>query len=161
MPVILSAAAVEGLLKKESADPLLIFTRITHPTIEPVFLVRNYPRKNITHLGDEYISVPLDVTLTTDIDEIPKAALVVPNVDRRIGKGLLLLSGQDPAEVSFNVALASNPDDIIRRFARLQMINASINPIAVSADLMHKNLSVEPWPKQACTPQTCPALFLT
>lgn len=161
MPVVLSAAAVEGLLKKESADPLLIFTRITHPTIEPVFLVRNYPRKNITHLGDEYIGVPLDITLATDVDDIPKASLVVPNIDRRIGKGMLLLAGQDPAEVSFNIALASDPDDIIRRFARFQVGSASINPIAVSADLMHKNLTIEPWPKQSCVPSTCKALFKT
>lgn len=161
MPVILSAAAVEALLKKESGDPLLVFATITHPSIEPVRIVRNYANKNEFHLGDEFTAAPFDVTLTADVDEIPRGSMVVPNVDKRIGHGLKLIAGQDPAEVRFVVALASDPDDIIRRFARLQLVSASINPISVSAELMHPNLTVEPWPKESCTPSTCPALFLT
>jgi hypothetical protein len=153
----ISSAALAALLTREDDDPLILLLTITHPQIDTIWLARNVVGKNITSRGTTFTAAPIAVQLATDTDDQPTMRITIPNVDRAIGLALLASSG--PLTVAVEAVLASNPDDVIRRYARFELVDLQFDALAVSGELRQARLTSEPYPNVRVTPNKFPAFF--
>ena len=112
---------------------------------------------NIVSRGETYIAFPFTPELPTDNEEQPTARLRIANVDRRISESLMHLTS--PPELAFEIIRSSEPDEVLRRFARFELRNVTWDAIEVAGDLMQATFAAEPWPNIRVVPSLFPSLF--
>src|SRR5262245_19087115 len=128
---------VQKFFGLEVDEAVLILLTITHPMIETIRVVNNDPRPdgstNIVSRGETFIAFPFMPELPTDNDEQPVARLRIANVDRRISEGIMALPS--PPELAFEIIRSSEPDVVLRRFARFELRNVTWDAIEFSGEL--------------------------
>lgn len=151
----ISTAALAELLKRESGDPVILLFTITNPQLDTLYLAESPTA--IVSRGTTFNPTWVNLSLATDTDDLPSMSFAIPNVDREIGLSILAVSG--PLTVAVEAILASDPDDVFRRYARFELVNVKFDAIAVSGELRQARLIAEPYPKVRVTPGKFPAFF--
>ncbi len=101
---ILPPEVLRELNRQESAELLLVFMTITHPTLTDVIRVVSDPRDFMLD-GNQHIGFRFDIRLLTDNEAAPFAQLTIQNVDKRIP--IALLEVNQPARVHIQVIAGS------------------------------------------------------
>ena len=93
----------------------VVIVKITHPSLdEDIRVVQD--NKDISHMGEEYLSMPFEFTLISDIeDELPSANIVFSNVGRPLMIWLEASNGGTGALVDMRIIRKSDPDVIEKR----------------------------------------------
>lgn len=150
-----------------SAEIVLIFVTITHPTLEaPIFL--NNDIKDYILNGNTYLGAAISISLLSDEIGMPKAKVSIPNVDRAIGEAVLGLTTSP--QIEMDVYARSDFDNSDPRVAigtptveyRAQLLflrNVTCDPLGFTADLLSYDLSSEPWPAIRSTKNRLPGLY--
>lgn len=143
-------------MAKRSDDPTLLLVTITHPNFETVRLVNN--TEDFVSRGETYKASWFEVDWVNDDGEMPRCSLSVPNVvPAEIGQRYL---GQVVApEASLEIVAVTEPDEPIRRVARLELRGLSVDPVVVTGILSGKDHSAEPLGTIVVLPSNFSALF--
>lgn len=154
--------------RQESAEPLLAFLTITHPTIDDAIRV---VADGVAFVlgGKTFDAFNFTVTVLTDTDQAPVAKLTIGNTDLRIGRALRRMDG--PARMKLEVIAASefdltvDPRTEIATAARTY-IGDQLNLVGVEADVLFitgrlqaRDFSRESWPGFMATQEAFPGLF--
>lgn len=146
--VDISANATRLLLTRWRDDSLIYLLTITHPMLPVVRLARN--NEAIISRGEIFSPAPFDLKLGNDNEELPSLNLTVPNVDREIGRNLLAI--QTGMEVAIEAIFASDPDDVWKRFARLELHDVTFGALTLEGTISHRRVTHEPFPNRRVIP---------
>jgi hypothetical protein len=148
MPLDISAANTAKLLTRWRDDTLLFLLTITHPMIPTIRLARN--NESIISRGETYTPAPFELQLTNDVEELPQMSITIPNVNRQIGRAMLAI--RYGMEASIDVVFASDPDDIWKRYARLELHDITFQALNLQGTLSHRRVNHEPFPNRRIIP---------
>lgn len=182
MPRTIPAWHRIALDASSSGDVALIFVEISHQSLlAPIRAVSEGPGGVSTVGGttigyrldgQPYIGLPFRIDLLTDDESPPRATIVVPNIDRRIGAAALL--ALDAPRLDMRMALLSDwsltvdaetmrapigTPTILYQALHLSLRNVRGSAAQVEADVVGYDLTSEPWPAIRTTPDRCPALY--
>lgn len=154
-------ATVKQFFNLEIDEAVLLLITITHPQIEPVRVVNNAPAEDgsgdIISRGERYIAFPFMPELPNNTDEQPKARITIANVDRRISESLANLDSSPL--IAFEIITASNPDNVLMRFPRFELVNVTWDAVQVQGDLTQGSYASEPYGSVRVIPSLFPALY--
>lgn len=143
------------LLARASDDPAVMLVTITHPALGVFRLVRD--TQDLVSRGETFSAAWFEVDWVNDDGNVPRCSLSIPNVDPEIGRKFLRQS--TPPEVTIEIVAVSTPDEPIARVARLDLRSLSVDPIAVTGQLVGKDHSAEPLGTITVLPSNFPALY--
>lgn len=156
-------ATIKKFFKLEIDDAILVLVTIVHPQIEPIRVVNNLSVEsgagNIISRGETYIAYPFNLDLPANTDDSPRATLTIANVDRRISDAINNLDSSPI--ISFEIVAASEPDNVIIRFPRFELVDVTWNAVSISGELIQASYASEPFGFVRVTPGLFPALFRT
>lgn len=163
----LSTAALQAITGQETTEVFVVLVTIDHDFLDdplrfstdPTELVSTSPLlyKTVSR-GDDYFFVPTEVTLPDDADGTAlQAKLKIANVGRE--QIALLRSVLDPASVTIEVVLASDPDTVQVSLPVLDLVGASWDGEAVELTLTVESMDQEPYPGGNYDPASFPSLF--
>lgn len=159
----MDSATIKQFFRLEIDDAVLLLVTITHPTIEPVRVVNNSPAEDgsgdIVSRGETYQAFPFMPELPNNVDEQPRARITIANVDRRISESLEHLDSSPL--IAFEIVTASNPDNVLLRFPRFELVNVTWDAVQVQGDLTQASYASEPYGYIRAIPSLFPALFRT
>lgn len=104
--------------------------------------------------GQDWIWVPFDIEPPGEGPQRSRGRLSVPDITRRIGRAINLLSSRPSITITF--VLRSDPTIIVRGpYGNLQLINfqGSHETSMIQADIIHKVLDTENFPKDRIEPR--------
>jgi len=179
----LSTAFRNEMEAQDSAEAALIFATITHPELlTPIrvvsesdkgYSIANGKVVNYRYGGELFYGCPFALELVTDDDRPPRAQVILPDVEQRVGLEVLPLI--DSPRIKFEVlALSDFSDALDADNARnpigtptveyaadhLYLANVSGDQMSVQAQLTGLDYSAEPWPKIRTTQDRLPGLYL-
>lgn len=143
------------LLARASDDPAVMLVTVTHPALETVRLVRD--TQDLVSRGETFKAAWFEVDWVNDDGNVPRCSLSIPNVDPAIGQRFLRQS--TPPEITIEIVAVSTPDEPIARVARLELRGITVDPIAVTGQLIGKDHSAEPLGTIVVLPSNFPALY--
>ena len=152
----LSATAVAAFLGRTTDEIAAVLLTLSHATLSPPIRVTDNGA-NITSGGDVFQTFPFEIQLPTDGESVPKAKLRIANIDRSIGQALDDI--KTPIVVKIEIVLVSSPSTIEKSWDQFELVNVTIDALAVEGDLVVRSRSSEPWPNVMVTPGRFPALF--
>ncbi len=155
----LSAAARAALYTEQSDDALvtLVTVRLTRANGATTTLRITDAPDGVQHDGENYIGLPLRVTLPSDSEgSAPRARLEIDNVDRDIGQRL---RGATRGEFDLALVLASSPEVVEVAWPSIELGAARWDAGVVSAELRYPGGDDEPYPIARFTPETAPGVF--
>lgn len=159
----MDAATIKKFFRLEIDDTVLLLLTVSHPTIETLRAVNNDPRPDgsgdIVSRGETYLAFPFMPELPSNTDEQPKATITIANVDRRISESLMNLDSSP--FITFEVIAASNPDNVLLRFPRFELVNVTWDAVQVQGDLTQASFASEPYGYIRVIPSLFPALYRT
>lgn len=130
---------------------------ITGPEVPgAIRLVRN--TEDFTSRGQLFTTSWFDVSLPSDTQEIPRATMEVPNINREVG--LLLMEGISGLTITFELVRPSNPDVPVYAARMLKLRNVTIDPVVVSGELSAALYDSEPYIPLRVSPRDFPGIFL-
>lgn len=154
-------ATIRQFFNLEIDEAVLLLVTITHPQIEPVRVVNNAPAEDgsgdIISRGERYLAFPFMPELPNNTDEQPKARITIANVDRRISESLANLDSSPL--IAFEIITASNPDNVLLRFPRFELVNVTWDAIQVQGELTQASFASEPFGFVRVIPSLFPALY--
>ncbi|BBF93386.1 hypothetical protein [Blastochloris tepida] len=165
-----------------SGDVVLMFAEITaRALLTPIRVVSEGPGGVSTAGGTtigyrlggvNHVGVPYRVDLLTDDESAPRATIVVPNIDRRIGTAALLTTEAPRLDLRMALlsdwALAVDADNarspiatptVLWQGLHLSLRNVRGSAVQIEADISGLDLTSEPWPAIRTTPDRTPALY--
>ncbi|AWD21621.1 DUF1833 family protein [Fuscovulum blasticum] len=164
----ISPAARLALESVASTDALLPFVLVEHPALaQPIRVVSDVIDYQMD--GHLWLGLLFRVSLPTDTDGPPEASITIPNVDRRIGTALRVLT--DRAYVTLSVLssadfdlsqdprVAPGPVTPVYPAMRFVLVDIECNVSQLSGTLMLRDYTQEPWPRLFATESRLPALF--
>lgn len=171
MPRTLPPELLRELNRQESAELLLVFMTITHPTLTDVIRVVSDPRSFVLD-GETHVGFRFDIRLLTDNEAAPFAQLTIQNVDKRIPTALLNVN--QPARVHIQVIAGSEFDlnaepcgelggpgsaQRIHDSPMLYMTEVEADAIQITARIVSWDYTQELWPGMMATKDRFPGLF--
>lgn len=156
MPLDTAHARAQAIAQHND-DPFLILLTIEHPqwTDGPFHVVRN--NEPIVSRGNVYKAYPFNPDLPGDSEESPQARITIANVDREIGERLESVS--TPPECTFEIVLASDPDNVERSWPGMSFTNAVWDAFRLTVTLIYLGYSEEPFPNIFVKPNRFPGLY--
>lgn len=152
----LSSPARDQIYAQHRDDPFLVLLTIAHPDLDDdIRVVAN--NETVTSRGKEFVGYPFEVSLPSDNEETPKGTLTISNVSKRIGYALDVI--QSPPILTFELVLASQPDDVELAYTDFEMTDVTWDARNVKASFSQTVFWDEPWPRMRVTPQDFPGLF--
>jgi hypothetical protein len=154
--------------REESAEQLLVFLTITHPSILDAIRVVSDPVDFVLD-SNTFTGFQFNITILTDTDGAPFAQLSIQNADRSIGAALQSL--QNPAKMKLEVIAGSefdltvDPRTELTTAARtytaeeLYLINVDVDALFITGRLQTRDYSKEIWPGTMATQDVFPGLF--
>lgn len=159
-----------------SAEPLLLFLTVTHPTVAEVFrMVSNeYGDKIDDHIygGETFYGIPFNFSRPTDDDRPARTRLGMLNINRR--PGLFVLSLNSPCKIKVEMIAASDftehKDAVLDAHTEigsasaidsmdyLYLRNTTGDAMWFEGDLAPVDLTGEPFPALRSTPDVLPGL---
>lgn len=165
----LTAAQRADLEAASSSNALLVFLTIRHRRLpEPLRVVSDVFDYAIG--GETYISMPFEMRLLNDDEQLPGLELIAPNIDRRLG--LAFERVREPAVVDLTVYssadfdLTQDPRPLsggatpLYDVARFQVTSADITAAQVRTRVALYDYTVEEWPGIRATQNRFPGLFV-
>ena len=163
----LSPGFLAGLYAQESDEIVICLLTVTHDDLgEPIYLSSD-PTERISDdpliygtssRGNEYLFLPFEFTLPDDkSDSPPRVQLSMDNTDRSLVS--LLRSIATPADITVEIVLASDLDEVEMRLPALQLSDVTMDESKISATLVADGLVNEPHPAGQFTPGSFPGLF--
>lgn len=140
---------------RASAVPAGILLTISHESFGTIRLVGD--TVDLVSRGETFSAAPIKFDLPQDDDQVPRATLQLPNVDPEMGRTLMRVV--DPPQLTLEVVLLSNPDEPVRRYARMELRNVKIDPINITGEIWGTDNSSEPLGTMPVNPTNNPALF--
>lgn len=161
-------AARASSIQQSSPDAWLGFVTITHPNLSVPVRIVSDPVDYLID-GNTFTGIVFDFRILTDNDSAPRGQLTVPNVDRRILRALLEATGRAKVELavltSADFDLAVRPRTAIGtpvpiyRFHSYELVDVQADAIQLSATIMLRDYSQEPWPSVSASQSRLPGLF--
>jgi hypothetical protein len=149
--------AAAELLVQESGTPIVAAVTLYHPAWgAPIRLVRD--TQALTSRGETFNPAWFDFEIVNDTDSLPRATIVIPNVDQEIGEMVQQIDGE-PVQVTIEAISLAYPDEPIYAARRLELRGVQMNAVTVSGDLASRDYSTEAFGKVRVTPRRFPALF--
>lgn len=151
----LSANAIELLLTRWRDDVAIYLLTITHPSLPTARFARN--NEAIISRGETFSAAPFDLQLPEDNEQLPSLTLVIPNVNRRVGREILAINQGMNANIE--AVFASDPDDIWKSILDLELHDVTFDGIALQGTLSHRRVTHEPFPNRRVIPNKFFAFF--
>jgi hypothetical protein len=121
------------------------------------FVVESQTVRGTTSRGNNYIFLPMDITLPDDSDEsISAAKISMCNVDRSILE--TVRSIQSSPDVLMEVVLASQPDTVEATYTGFTFTGVEGDAMTVSGALSLGSFYNEPFPGRTVLPSNFPGL---
>lgn len=121
-------------------------------------MVLSSGHRGVVSNGQEYVHFPFEPILPGEsADQFPTARLKIDNVSREILLAVRRMSG--PADITFSVCLASNPDLIEISVSGLRLRNVTADAMTVEGELTPEQFEYEAFPVGRFTPAHFPGLF--
>lgn len=140
---------------RASSVPGVALVTISHLSFGTLRMVGD--TQDLVSRGETFSKAAFKFELPQDNDRVPRATLQVPNVDPEIGR--MLMRVIDPPQITLEVVLLSNPDQPIKRYARLELRNVKVDPINVTGEIWGVDYSSEPLGTLVVNPTNNLALF--
>ena len=151
-----------------SPEADLVFLTIDHGTlIEPIRVV--WDTKDFVYGGNTFTGFPFEITILSDDEQPPKAQLAIQNIDPRIGDTLRTLTTpprltiQVLSSLDFNISVDPRTEigtaTVIYSADRLFLINAKVDFLTVTADIVGWDYLQRVWPGVRATQTIFPGLF--
>lgn len=174
------SASVES---SATGEVLLCFATITHDDLEqPIYVVaeddgavsyQNGAIVNYRWGGNLYLGMPFFWTIISDTEQVPRANLMVMDVENRIGPAIITLLNSPRIRLDL-LKLSDFTDSVDEDNARteidsavpeftadyLYLTDVSGDVASVSSNVTTYDLSSDPWPYPRCTRDRMPGLFL-
>lgn len=152
----LSAATVRELFKQSSGEAYHTLLTISHADMSTVRLCDD--AQDIVSRGDTYVAFGFQITLPPDVSEqLPRAQLQIPNVDRRLIDELRSIEG--PLLVTMEVVTATDPDTVEVGPYAFDLVDVTYTAKVVSGTLAYEPILEQTFPADTFTPQLFPRLF--
>jgi hypothetical protein len=165
----LSPAALRAMFSQESDDTLITLVTITGPGIStPIRLADGYTQRisetdddvvyGVTSRGNDYIFLPLQITLPTEEQTAaPRCTITINDVTRYLTPVIREINSAP--SVTLELVLASSPNTVEASFPGFLMAGIQYNADTVTAELTVETLTSEPFPAHQFTPSSFPGLF--
>ncbi|MFG1238001.1 DUF1833 family protein [Xanthobacter autotrophicus DSM 597] len=153
---------------QESGEAIIGFLTISHASLATSIRVAA-DGVDYLWLGETWIGFPFKFALLSDGEGAPRTQIEVQNVDRKIGDALRAITS--PARVQIDILAASEFDQgadprtplgtplVAYSAKHLFLVNVSVNPLAVTGDLVSWDYTQDTWPGRRATQERCPALY--
>jgi hypothetical protein len=162
----LTPAMILALTGQDTGEVFVMLVTIDHAVLAEPLRFSSDPTERVSDTpliyktasrGDDFIFVPMEITLPDDADGAPQRAGVrVSNVGRE--QITLLRSVSTPASVTMELVVASDPDTVGMTLPVLDLTDASWDAAAVQLTLTIDALDKEPFPAGTFDPASFPAL---
>jgi hypothetical protein len=167
--VIRETGQTADLFQQESPHALVAFALVEHPNLSaPLRVVSDV--LDYMWQSERWTAVPFGFRILTDTDAAPETRITLPNVDRRIGKALLSLTGR--AQISLSILssadfdMALDPREPIGAvtplyaFHRYDLTDVTGDISQISGRVTLRDFSQEPYPGIRATQSRMPGLFV-
>ncbi len=164
-----SAAAVRQFFSPEADDPLLLLVTITSGQTTLRF-ANGYTGRledletdefttiyGVVSRGQNFIFLPMEITLPTEDDAAPRARIALHDVTREAMP--LIRAATAPPSVTLELVLASAPNIVEMACTGLIMTAISYTRDAIVAELSADDLALEPFPAHTFVPASFPGMF--
>ena len=163
------AAVAKEIERQTSPDALIWFLTITHVSLAvPIRVVSDHFDYIVD--GETYQGFPFDALPLNDNDQQPSAELIVPNIDRRIGRALENAKGraivQATARTTSEFDLTLDPREAIGgltsiySWQQFELTEVQGDAMMLTGRISLIDYSQEPWPYLRATADRCPGLFV-
>lgn len=163
----LTATMRNSLEAMQAEDVIVIMAKIYSPELDNSIYI-NSDVVDYIYNDFHYIGWAFQMSFLNDDDELPRAKMSIPNVDRILGESLLALTL--PLRLKIELVLRSDfNDDVPRRpvgtpnaeyvAPELFLRNISCDVMNITADISSFDLSAEPFPRIRSTQNLLPGLY--
>lgn len=162
----LTPAMIQALTGQETTEVFVFLITIEHATLSEPLRFSSDPTERVSTTpllyktvsrGDDYFYVPMGIVLPEEVEGSGTVSkLQVSNVGREQIE--LLRSISDRAQVTVELVLASDPDDVGLVLPVLDLTTASWDSLSLELTLSVESLDMEPWPSGNFDPASFPAL---
>lgn len=165
----LSATALAAIFAPESDDNLITLLTFDHDDLaDPIRLCDHSLGRisetdeevvyGVTSRTEDYIYLPMEVTLPTD-DQMsaPRMQIVIRDVTRYLIPVIRSIPTSIP--VTIELVLASDPDTVEATFSGFELAGITYNRDQVTGDLSIPTLTAEPFPAGTFTPASFPGIY--
>ena len=169
----LSPAAIKAMFSSETDEQLITLLTIQNPSQpnSPVRLADSYTQRltglttddeviyGVTSRGNDYIFLPLEITLPSEEDAGVGRCSVVLNYVTTEAIQLIRQHLTNPTQINLELILASNPGYVEASFPGFYVVSASYNSQQITLNLDMIDYTREPFPCYNFTPNYFPGLF--
>lgn len=169
----LSPEAIKAMFSSETDEQLITLLTIQDPSQPntPIRLADSYSQRltslttddevvyGVTSRGNNYIFLPLEITLPSEEDAGVGRCSVVLNYVTTEAIQLIRQHLTNPTQVNLELILASNPNYVEASFPGFYITNASYNSSQITLTLDMIDYTREPFPCYNFTPNYFPGLF--
>jgi len=157
----LSAALRRQLFTPWRDEDVRVLLTIDHAQFaQPFRFVSGDPLEfeSLTSNGNEFTTFPFELSLLTDDETEPRATIRIQNVDDRIGNTLLDLP-DDAVSITIQLVMRSTPNTIEIEATNLELVDVSVDAIAVTGEITLRGNATEPCPGRVLTSFISPVFF--
>ena len=157
----LSAALRRQLFTPWRDEDVRVLLTIDHAQFaQPFRFVSGDPLEfaTLTSNGNDFTTFPFELSLLTDDETEPRATIRIQNVDDRIGNTLLDLP-DDAVTITIQLVMRSTPDTVEIEATNLELVDVSVDAIAVTGEITLRGNATEPCPGRVLTSFISPVFF--
>jgi len=168
----LSPNAIRAMFSQETDEQLITLLTITDPTqpAQPVRLANGFTGRlasttdqeviyGVTSRGNDYVYLPLEITLPNEDDSGVGDCSIVLNYVTREAIELIRSSLTTATPINIELVLSGSPDYVEAEFTGFYIVSATYNINSITLSLSLINYNREPFPSYNFTPKYFPGLF--
>lgn len=169
----LSPNAIKAMFSQETDEQLITLITITDPTqpTQPVRLANGFTGRleslttdqeviyGVTSRGNDYVYLPLEITLPNEDDSGIGDCSIVLNYVTREAIELIRSSLTTATPVTIELVLSGSTDTVEAEFTGFYIVSATYNINSITLSLSVINYNREPFPSYNFTPKYFPGLF--
>lgn len=146
-----------AVFQERIPEAYVALVTIEHPAIDPPIRATTNS-SNLISNGETFLASRINLSLPTDKADGQNAQITVANVDRRIGLAAELMV--TPAQVTFQVVNAEDPDTVEIDYPPLRLTSITANAMSVSGELTVPLNPQNAYPRTRATKTLTPAIYL-
>ena len=167
MPRAMDDTLGNDLRRADSPHAILAFLTLDNEALADPIRIVSDPLDFVVD-GDTFVGCPFEVSVVTDGESHPTAQLRVQNVTREVGDAVRAAVGRITADIAIRstagfdlsvVPRVETDGGLILSYAHFELVEVTVDDVQVSARLMMRDYSQEPWPAGRATKSRCPALY--
>lgn len=164
----LSPEAIKSFFSPDADDQVILLLTFSASGMTTIRLADGFTKTissndddivyGVTSRSQDYIFLPIEVTLPTEEEEsAPRATITIHNVTRYLTP--VIRSITTSINVKIEVVLASTPDTVEVSFEGLQLSGIQYDANTVTGTLTMDSFAQEPFPQHQFAPIWFPGLF--